>query len=339
MHLRMDDPRKKVKSRKVSDLIVLHHLCDLRLLRALVVSLVFFIVPPLASAQTVDLRPQWTEGQTALYEFWNQRRQTTTMSLGPNQREAAMTVTTEGRTRWTVDKVNDDGSSQCTMTLEWITAEIENNGETRVNDSRKGSGDSETMHAFLQAMVGVPLKVSVNRDGSIESVEGVDQMKRNIDSELESLIPEPLDFVESASELATVPHAPAEAEPGDTFDAQYRWTHELGHTDQDWTYELASVEELEGVRVATVTGGVELKLDVDRSEMPPDAPPTDIRMTEASATSQVFFDLSRHEAIGRHARQETTIEVNITLPDNRGTLKRVTEQKIQSQTLRVEESG
>jgi hypothetical protein len=311
----------------------------IRLLHAIAVAALPCFLPHPAAAQTVDLRPQWTEGQTALYEFWNQRQQTTTMSLGPNQREAAMTVTTEGQTRWTVDKVNDDGSSQCTMTLEWITAEIENNGQTQVNDSRKGSGDSETMHAFLQAMAGVPLKVSVNADGSIESVEGVDQMKRNLGSELESLIPEPLDFVESATDLATIPHAPAEAEPGDTFSADYRWTHELGHTDQDWTYELESVEELEGVRVATVTGEGGLKLDVDRSEMPPDAPPTDIRMTDAEATSQVFFDLSRHEAIGRHGTQDTTIEVNITLPNNRGTLKRVTEQKIQSQTLRVEESG
>jgi len=265
------------------------------------------------------------------------------------------------------------------MTLQWITAEIEANGETRVNDSRKGSGDSQNMHRFLKAMVGEPLKVRVNADGSIESVEGVGAMKRNIGAELERLIPEPLDFVETASELATVPHAPAEAEPGERFDAEYRWTHELGHLDQRWAYELASVEELEGVRVATVTGEGELNLDVDRSQIPADAPPTDIRMTDASATAQVFFDLSRHEVIGRHHTQETTIEVNITLPDirmtdasataqvffdlsrhevigrhhtqettievnitlpnNRGTLKRVTEQKIQSQTLRIEESG
>jgi len=308
-------------------------------LRVFAVILLALPLPGLAAAQSVDLRPRWTEGQAALYEFWNQRRQTTTMSLGSNRREAAMTITTQGQTRWTVDKVNADGSSRCTMTLQWIAAEIEANGETRVNDSRKGSGDSQNMHRFLKAMVGEPLKVRVNADGSIESVEGVGAMKRNIGAELERLIPEPLDFVETASELATVPHAPAEAEPGERFDAEYRWTHELGHLDQRWAYELASVEELEGVRVATVTGEGELNLDVDRSQIPADAPPTDIRMTDASATAQVFFDLSRHEVIGRHHTQETTIEVNITLPDNRGTLKRVTEQKIQSQTLRIEESG
>ncbi len=301
--------------------------------------LILPLLPLIAHAQPVDLRPQWTAGQTALYEFWNQRQQKTTMSLGANQREAGMTITTEGRTRWTVDRVNADGSSQCTMTLEWITAEIEANGQKQANDSRRGSGDSEPMHNLLRAMVGVPLKVAVNADGSIDSVQGVDAMKSKIGAELESLIPEPLDFVESATDLATIPHAPAEAEPGETFDANYRWTHELGHTDQDWTYELASVEQMEGVRIATVTGRGRLTLDVDRSELPADAPPTDIRMTEGGATSQVFYDLSRREAIGRHGTQDTTIEVNITLPNNRGTLKRVTVQKIQSQTLRVEESG
>ncbi len=288
-----------------------------------------------AEDQPLSLRPAWQAGQTAVYEFWNQRQQTTAVTFNANTRETQLLVTTEGHTRWTVDKANADGSYTCTMTLEWMVATFEAEGKKQVNDSRKPTGEIEPVHKLLRAMVAVPLTITVNSDGSIAEAHGTDRMKSNIGKDLEELIPKPLDFVESASELATLTFVPQSVAPGETYKAQYRWTHEMGHTDQAWTYTVVGAEELEGIPVVTVTGTGAVKLDVDRSEIPADAPPIDIRMVRGEGATQVFYDVKRREAVGRHSTHTERVLVSITLPQGRGKVDRTIDKTIQSQVLRI----
>ena len=286
----------------------------------------------------IQLRPQWRVGQSATYDFWFQRTRTVTMSFQGNELENAQTYTSEGRCTWVVDKVNTDGSAVCSLRYDWIMATLGLPDESPLtSDSRKASGDNEAIHKLFKAMVDQPLTFHVNADGSIQSVKGTDKIKSRLGKDLEPILPDDLDFIESASELVTLPFVPESLEPGDTYTADFRWTHEMGHTDQQWEYQLVGTENIEGLQLATITGTGKIKLDVDQSEIPKDAPPIDIRMTRGQATSQVFFDLARHEALGRHTTHKETVEFNMTLPQGRGKIKRTFVTESQGQVLRVEE--
>lgn len=283
----------------------------------------------------VDLRPQWREGQRSRYEVWTRRVRDTTMSLAGQSRSAQVTMETTGEVTWVVDRVQPNGGATCTMTLDWLSMSIASDGERQVSDSRRGSGDNEMIHDLLRAMAGVPITVEVAPDGSIESVHGTDAIRRRLD--VPEMMPQDLDFIESASDLATIPDAPATARVGARWDADYRWTHEMGHLRHDMSYTLAGVEELAGIPIATVTGRGSLSLDVDHSKLPEDAPPIDVKLVDGSVTSQVMFDLQRHEAIGRNTVQETTIDVTVRMPQQ--TLSQRTHETIQSQVLRIGEGG
>ena len=295
------------------------------------------MMPLSALAEEVRLRPSWEAGQSARYSFWTQRRQDIEVRFDGNQRESGSTVVTEGELSWTIDSVGDDGSAEATMTLDWMTASITgDDGEVAVNDSRKGKGDIPPVQSLLKAMAGAPVSVSLRPDGSVSGVGGVGAIEAAVD--VPEMVPDALDFQESATELATLAFAPELAAVGDTWGADFRWTHELGHLDQSWTYRLARVESLGGVDVAIVEGTGEVELDPDtlEAERPADAPPTDVRLELNRATQTIMFDLSRGEAVGRDGTLDTTLRVTVSLPNNRA-LKQVTREVERSQVLRIDE--
>lgn len=282
----------------------------------------------------LNLRPQWQPGQTARYEIWGRRVRSMEMSVGGRSRQTSVTIDTTGEITWTVDRVKPDGGATCIMTLDWMTATITpSEGEVQRNDSRRAQGDAPMVHDLLRAMAGVPLTVEVAPDGSIEDVRGVDAIRRR--AQHEEMVPEELDFIESANDLATVPDVPAALEPGDTWQAEYRWTHEMGFLHHDVTYTLAGVEHLAGIPVATVEARGDLELEVDRSKMPDNAPPIDVKLVGGDVRSQIMFDLQRHETVGRNTVQRTTIDVAIRLPQQ--TISQRTQETVQSQALRVAE--
>src|SRR5690606_28530873 len=116
----------------------------------------------------------------------------------------------------------------CSMTLDWMTAVLTGaDGERFRNDSRRGSGDAPPVHDLLRAMTGTALTVEVAADGQVARVGNVEAMRRRAQDA--SMVPEELDFIESATDLAVLAGAPAEVRPGGTWRASFRWTHDLGH--------------------------------------------------------------------------------------------------------------
>lgn len=298
-----------------------------------------------ANPPVIDLRPAWTAGQTARYEFWNLIEQAVDVQLG--ERTQSQTTTTEitGEITWTVDKVASDGSAEATMQLDWmlfeVTSSARGQSQTQVIDSRKSpSADTKPMHDLISAMATVPVKVKVAADGHITEVSGLDAMKKKTDNP--DAVPSELDFIETASDLATVPFAPAapgngEGLPlGKTWKADYRWDHEMGKTDQPWKYKLDRLEDIGGVPVAVVTGEGKIKLDPEIPDRPAGSPPVNIKMTKGRASNEVLFDLSRHEAVGRHASAEEQIRVSVTFPDGRKFVRTLNETTT-GQTLRISE--
>lgn len=294
-----------------------------------------------ASAQdVVDLRPQFVAGRWARYEFWVVRQQDNTTSAQGQTRSGQTRIEMTGELLWSVDRVAGDGSATCTMTLSWMTADLTlPSGERQRNDSRRPRGENEATHQMLRAMADVPLTVDVAADGSILAVRGVDAMQRRAPEGV--TVPDELDFIETCTDLATLVAAPAQARVGDTWSTQFVWNHPFGKLRHDVRYALDSVGVVEGIPLATVSGSAKLKLDVDPSKLPganqPDGPKVNVRMTRGSFSTQVQFDLDRHEAVGRNTVQETQVRVTISFMGRQATS--TTDEVIQSQVLRIAEGG
>ncbi len=292
-------------------------------------------------AETYNLRPHWTQGQTARYEIWSSRTQDVSMTFAGQKRDAQIVMSSEGEVLWTVDQVKADGSSVCTMTIDWLAVEMAaDGGKPLKNDSRKGSGDIEPFQKLLKAMTGVPLKVSVAADGTVTKVTGMKAISSRMETDFKELVPEELDFIESATDLATLVAVPESVTVGKKWDADLKWTWSdtpfEGHLKHDMKYTLAGVEEMAGLQIAVVEGKSKLKLDVDRSNLPEGMPPTDVKLVKGESQTQIMYDMSRHEAVGRHTSQSTTIDFTVRLPNN-NTLNRRLVETLQGQSLRIAE--
>lgn len=314
-----------------------------RPLMFLILAITALAMAPLAlaqEAQTYNLRPNWTPGQTARYEVWTDRTQHAVVTLAGQKQTDDLHMTSEGEVTWTVEQVKADGSATCTMTLEWLALDYTpDGGKTLKNDSRKGSGDIEPFHALLKAMTGVPLKVSVAADGTVTKVSGVKAIASKIKAELKETVPEELDFIETASDLATLIAAPETANAGKKWDTDAKWTWSdspfEGHMHHDMTFTLSGIEDLAGLPVAVIDGKSKLRLELDRSKLPEGMPPTDVKLVKGDMQTQIMFDLTRHEAVGRNTIQNTTVDFIIRLPN--ATITRRLEETLRGQALRIEE--
>ncbi len=291
-------------------------------------------------AESYDLRPSWTPGQTSRYEVWSSRAQHATVTLAGQSRTIDITMVSEGEIIWTVDKVKSDGSATCTMTIDWLTLDYTpDDGKTLKNDSRKGKGDIEPFHALLKAMAGVPIKVTVGPDGTVTKVQGVKAVAAKIKSELKEMVPEDLDFIETATDLATLVAAPDSVAVGKNWKAGMKWTWSdapfEGYMHHDMAYTLSGIEQMAGLRIAVIDGRSKLKLELDRSDLPEGMPPFDVKLIKGELQTQILFDLSRSEAVGRNSIQTTTIDVTIRMPN--ASITRRVEQTLQGQALRIEE--
>lgn len=288
-------------------------------------------------AAPVDLRPLWQSGQTARYEFWTRLDQRARMTLGQRTQNVDAVQTFIGEMTWVVDRIKPDGGAVCRMTIDWIAIVAERKGPdgvTTKTDTRKPPGDSPDLHEMLAAMSGVPVTVEVAPDGHVVKVSGTAAMRSK--TKAPDLLPEDIDFEETASDLAAFAFAPSALAVGERFDARFRWSHELGFMNQDWTYTLDHVETLHGIPVATITGKAKLRLDVDPRDLPPGTPPISARLTDSSLNTEILFDLSRHEVLARTSREATSIVVTIKLPENQ-TFTRHLDQTMTSQLLRIAE--
>jgi len=289
-----------------------------------------------ADAAPADLRPHFVEGRTSRYSLWTLRRQDISMSLAGRTQSGSSQMIIEGEIFWKVLSVATDGSAECEMTLEWLSFDLTTSaGKHEFNDSRKGSGDTQQVHALMKAMTGVPLTIHAAPDGSITGVDGVNAIRSRAEEGIK--VPDDLDFIESATDLATVPFVPAELIVGQSYDANFDWSHEMGNMHHDTTYTLTSIEDVAGIPLATVEGRSRIVFNPDPTKIPADGSKVDIVMKHGESTSQIMFDLQRHEAVGRNSRQNTTLEINVTIPANNQTLTRTINEMVQGQVLRIEE--
>lgn len=273
-----------------------------------------------AQDEAVNLRPQWQVGQTARYEFWTlSEKEESTQFQGQTQ-SGTTVYENVGELSWKVTEVREDGSSVCAMTLARMKVTMTPpEGEAMVFDSENPAGEVPLFDTLLSAMVGGPLVVYVNADGSIERIEGIDAMRTAAGQEAAESIPDEVEFIETASELATLIAAPALAKVGDTWTAQNTWPQEdvlaglETSADVRTTFTLEQLGQVEGVHVASIRSQSELDLEFDLSTLPEGAPDIDLQVGETESRGELLYDLTRHETIARNDMQRYQVNITITL--------------------------
>ena len=318
-------------------------------LAPLLLILALLVALPAAAqdAEPTNLRPKWTVGQSAAYDFWGKtQKEETAQILGQEQSETT-TFISEGKVTWRVDAVNDDGGATCTMQLTKITFTIKAGKNDPITmDSDNPTGDRPAFDSLMSAMTQTPLTVTVNADGTIDKVEGIDKLNAAAGDEAveADIVPEELDFKETASDLATLISAPANATPGQTWNATNTWNHEAifpnAETKAKWdtTFTFDSVGVIAGVHIATIKTKSDVDIQVDLSEIPEGGPDIDIQISDTSASGEVLFDLSRNEAVARNDMMTYTALITVASP--RPELPTITVKIVetnQSQLLRVSE--
>lgn len=326
-----------------------HTMLKMKNLLCLLAVTLLLVMPAQAvtAEESISLRPRWTVDQSASYEFWGKtEKQETATLLGREQSETTVFVS-EGAMDWIVDEVNADGSAICTMRLNKVRFSITSGEqEPMVFDSENPTGDQPVFDDLIAAMVKSPLTVRVNADGTIEEVEGIEAMRTAAGQEAQDadIIPEELDFIETASELATLIAAPDVATVGQIWNAKNTWNHEsvlpgadtFGDWDTTFTYESRSA--IAGVPIATIKASSDIDLKVDLSKLPEGAPDIDIRINDAVGKGEILFDLSRHETVARHDRMSYTADITVSPPTDRVPPITIKVKEIsQSQLLRIGE--
>ncbi len=283
-------------------------------------------------AAVVDLRPRWTEGQTATYEATTARRTTTEMSAGGKSRTSDTAMEVKAKMTWRVTEAHEAGGGVGEMAIDEMTITITApDGSETVVDGR-GGGDQRlaAINQFIKAMQGKAVEVTVDSTGHVTKVSGWRAIQRQAGDLGESL--EQRDFEEMASDLAWIVGGAAAVEPGDTWREKFNWSHEAGDLHHDSRYEFEGIEEIAGLPVAIVTRATKLRLD---PKLPEGGPPVDLRMTEGKQTSQIMFDLTRREVVGQNIDRTMRYQADIPLGDQTLTT-RVSEQ-LNGQILRTSE--
>ena len=286
-------------------------------------------------------------GQAATYAFWSKTQKDETAQIFGQEQSETTTYVNEGQVGWRVDTLNDDGTATCTMQLKAIKFTITaGENEPVVFDSANPSGDAPAFDDLMAALTQSPLTVTVNADGSIAKVEGIEALANAAGDEAAQadIIPEELDFKETASDLASLISAPASATPGQTWNTTNTWNHEdvfpNAETKAKWdtTYTLDGLGNIAGVPIATIKTQSDVAIEVDLSELPEEAPDIDIKISDTVASGEILFDLSRHEAVARNDKMSYTAAITVAPPQPELPSITVTiVETSQSQLLRVSE--
>jgi hypothetical protein len=298
------------------------------------------LMPVVSDAQnqpaSVNLQPDWEAGQTARYRFNQTRERTQSLQAGDRQRQQTTTTQITGEAIWRVQSIRPGGGAQCRLRYDWARMVLTGpKGQQKINDSREASGDVEPIHNLLNAMTEHALTVTVASDGTIAEVTGGDAIRGALDNA--SMAPSQRDLRRTAAKMAAIPAGPASVTTGRTWNHRFTESHPLGVMRFDAEYELAGLETIASIPIATITVTAEMQLEPKQRNRPANAPAVDTRLLESNYRSQVMFDLMRREAVGRFTRQLQVVEQTMSM-QGRTLTQRMTE-KVESDLLRIDETA
>ncbi len=290
------------------------------------------IVAASAGAQNekLDLRPHWKQGQTSAYRVISERKLSAQITgpMGDNQSSATMRV--EGEVAWEVLEASPDGGGVARLTTRKMQFSMTNDkGRTLTADERRADEEIKEMRNLIKAYVDTPITAHIAADGTIEKLEGLDDMQSRAGELGESITEN--DLKDMVRETVLLSGATDAMQMGDSWKHEYQTTVTgKAEAQVKLRYELMGAEEIAGVPVAAVSGQGEVK--IKKPELPPHAR---FKQTEGEENSQTYFDLTRHEVIGRNVDTVVGFRVEISLGGE--TITQQTTIHLNGQVLRIEE--
>ncbi|QNN22883.1 hypothetical protein HED60_11595 [Planctomycetales bacterium ZRK34] len=304
--------------------------------RPLVLTLLLtLIAPAVASAQdadTLDLRPMWTEGQTSRYRIT--QTELTIQQITGLTDAVESTVNLEAELTWTVTKASADGGGTAVMSLDKIWMKVTDpSGNSVEEDGRSGNEATASLRTWINAITNAPLTVSVESDGSIARVEGYRAIQSKAGEAGDNL--DERYFREVAMDLAVLVGGQADARLGKAWTVDHDTSHRMGEIHFETTYKPTAVESIAGIDVVMIDRNSKMRFTPDLSDLPADAPKLNVRTVEASQSGQVLYDTSRHEIVGGHGEQTLALEISFTVGGRN--ITRTSREVTSSQIIRISE--
>lgn len=288
------------------------------------------------AAQAFDLRPLWKDGQRATYKITQQEFSSTTSPDNPNTLEERTDI--ELDLTWEVLSASPDGGGVASMTLDNLIMTL--TGPDGIEHRVTPTEAEELLQSaqdWINALLGTPIQVSIGPTGHIEAVsnyEPIIDKAGDAGSDMDEAY-----FIELAREIASLTGGDADQAPGAIWSFDHNSSHRIGMFEGDLAYqttaEFKGVEEIAGVEVALIDRTSTMEFTPDLSDIPPQAPPIHVQTNEASETSQIMVDLSRHEIVGAFFQQVLEVEMSITLPDRE--IRGVTREVMNTKMIRTSE--
>ena len=285
-----------------------------------------------AQEASYDLRPMWKTGQVSRYRILQMERTTAQMQDAGQPQQSSTRI--EVLVNWTVLEAAEGGGGSAQLAIESMTFDVtDSQGQTHRITADSADERFESMRQYIAALSDAPITVTVAADGSITAVTGYEAIRSAAGAAGENL--DEGFFKDLARDLAALTGGQAELKPGAKWTHENTSRHPLGELHQKYSDEFRGVELMAGIPVAFVHREGQLTLEPDLSQRPPDGPQLDLHTTEASVTSQMFFDLSRHELAGSHTEQVLALDVTLTVAGRQFT--RTIREVTSTQVLRVGE--
>ena len=263
-------------------------------------------VPALVSAQEIMLKWGFVEGNEQVLQLTN--RMEISMPIG----FASQVMDQSIRMRQTVQSVESNGDATVTVTTEHIRMEGVGPGGDQLYDS--DSGDIPTDPAILgaAAMVGQDYSMVVGADGTVKSIQGIEELIESMRSSVPPDVAPMLGEMFNAQTLTEIAQQGVQILPTDPISPGGSWQISftmpnplLGEVINTLTFILDGIEERDGRTVALLSSTGEIVADT-----PEDLAGLPMEMdVDAEMTGLLIFDVDR----GLVLSSSTTTEMTMTM--------------------------
>ena len=245
------------------------------------------------AAQKVTLRWKYRAGDELVYRVRN--HQDMYLSMGAaNSSDQTQTM------RWRVTGVSPEGDATIVMTTERVQIETQGMGGNVKYDSDSGEPPTDPTLKTAAAMAGMNYTMVVGADGSVKSIQGIDELRERM---LASLPPDQVAMMQTmAGDLFTEESLTRMAQqnvqvfPGEAVAPGYTWKRSfsmpvpmLGTMTTNTTFTLTGTEQREGRTVAKIETIGDISIAADSAS----PVPMPMDLSDAKMSGNIDFDTDR----------------------------------------------
>lgn len=283
------------------------------------------LAPPVSvSAQQVTLRWKYVAGSELVYRLVNHQEVTMPMMGGNTVNEQTQTM------RWSVSEVAPNGDATITVTTEHVQIELSGLAGNVSYDSRTDEAPTVPAAQMFAAMAGLSYTMVVGPEGTVKSVQGMDQL---IDEMMGALPPDVIFLVygmlgemfsdeESITKMMqqSIQIFPQEpVGPGDSWQHSFSMSSPMiGGVTTNLTFTLDGIEERDGGTVAVISGAGDMVVGEGTGGQFAGV----MVMGDAEITSTMNFDVDRGLTLS--STTTSNMEMTVSVADQQMTVVTVT---------------